>query len=198
MVVAAAAAAATPARAEPGGAGVTVGLGVGPAPALGGDLAAHAIGSGASIRFRLGMRARRVGIELATAGAAIESPAGAGAPTTGFATLSSLSLAWYAVARPPLQLAARAGLGFGVLSFDERMATCEAPCNPDLAGDAPGYGVTAGLTAQLHLAPRRRTGGRPVLWADLGGDLLRHRVDGAVVAGRSVQLTLGLAYGYDE
>lgn len=187
------AAAPAPARAEPGG-GSIVGLGFGPGGSIDGALADR-FGRRLSGRLRLGGRFDRVGVELALSFHGLTGD--------GDASLVSLmttpTVAYYLVARPPLQVAARVGLGYGGIQGIE--AQRRVPCKPDrpcieawetVPVDVPGFVVDAGATVQLHLG--RGRGQRPVLWADLSVQQARFLVDDARVTGRLTQLTIGIAH----
>ena len=86
------------------------------------------------------------------------------------------AIAFYPLRRPPVQLAARFGIGVGAL---------------DQAG---GVGIDTGVTAHVHAVP----GGGPMLWLDAGVQLLRHHVDHRWIDGRITQLTIGLAWAWER
>lgn len=193
-------AAASPALAAPGDgptANTLLGLGFGPSSTLHGGLAARFTGEGVTGRVRLGGRVGRLGFEIDTtvigvAGDELDQAA---------IVMAVPTIGYYLLAHPHVQLALRAGLGYGGLT-----GTMPGPPPPpcvdpeegcpgrdDESVNYPGLALEVGATFQLHLG--RRRGGRAIVWADLGLSTARFQMDDELVTGRVVGLTFGIAHG---
>lgn len=183
-----------PAHAEERSGGSMLGIGFGPGGEVSGALADH-FGRSFSGRLRMGGRFDRLGVELVVTFNGLASERAAAA----VAQMITPTVAYYLVARPPLQVAARVGLGYGgILGIEERR---QVPCDEGEACvvrdettpvQIPGFVLDAGATVQLHLG--RGRGQRPVLWADVGVQYARFLIDDTLVTGRITQLTFGIAH----
>lgn len=174
------------------------GVGFGGGPSLGGELGAAFARTGGHGGLRLGMRFDRVGAELAFRGGGLETELDLDSPAY---------LAWrpaltvYLLARRPLQVLARGGLGFGWIQGtrqEEVPCTLAEECGTRLEEKSVSYaGVSfdAGLVAQLHLA--RRRGQHAMLWVELGASALRFQLEDTTLAGHAVDLTFGVAIALD-
>lgn len=188
---------AAPARAEDAGGGSLVGLGFGPSATFSGELGRRFTAAHATGRIRAGGRVGHLGFEIVGSFAGAEGE-GLSAPSLALATPT---LVYYPQGRSRLQLALRLGLGYGAIG-GQRLGPpppcdVEPPCPGPTSTSVqhPVFGLDTGAVVQVHLG--RRTGGRMILFADLGLALLRAKLDDGVVTGTATLVTFGFAHGME-
>jgi hypothetical protein len=162
-----------------------------------GELVQPGFGGG----VRMGLRMKRVGVEVHFGGRGAEGSAMLDANSPSMVFVRS-GVSYYALLLGPLQLLGHAELGFGRVTGTREM-TVSCPVEDECPGGVRtesqtvsdgGFGRPAGATLQLHLG--RHDTPHAMLWASLGTEALRFRHEQEIVSGRTTDFAFGVAFAF--